>query len=722
MNLKPAKEPSRASGKLLPDPTMPATPVAPAAFPAKLILYPPDAESVEIALNQDVVTLGRDSGNRIVITSSYISSFHARFQRRPELESVELTDLGSNNGTRVNGRRIEKVVLRHGDMIQFGPALIARFETGAPPAKLREASSAAGPETLVTPEGPRGMTSQTEALTPPSTIEADPGPASLVESGEGGASLLAAQRAELEQLKLEARKRRNDLRAGEAQLKEVRAERDTLLVAVAQATDEHAKAKAAALAQDGAVRSARETLAELESGIQRLQETRARDQAAMELLQASLQAEAARADAVQVRITDSRREQESMEEGIRQRREEQAALARAIANRREELQAVEMGLERSRREVVQLNLELEEAAGLLENRRKELEQAASAVEGLRRQAEELKEETGILTAAKEKVLEESAACGAERENLEQQLAGMRAEVKTLREELAVARHDLAGVREALAAAGDDPQAVVAALEQQHLAKLALEKEFAQARAASEALQHESTLRTEELRATQKKIQEAAKQLKASGEQQQITDDRIARTRSELAALKAEGAKLAEEQEALQSDILRKAALEEEVRELESEARELKKANGVMASMAAGMEGLRKQIVSAEHRLQQLHGLIQDTETAAAIRQQEREAERAAHEARLRDWEARLVEQERLVAQEKQAAEAAILQARSTRPAHPAQPSAPPAISLFGDPETPSPAKAQEPEETLSLEEELVRMGFEIQPLKKYPKG
>ena len=54
------------------------------------------------------------------------------------------------------------------------------------------------------------------------------------------ASLLEEQSDELEQLKVEAKKRRTELRVGEAQLKEVRTERDTLLEAIAEAHREQA--------------------------------------------------------------------------------------------------------------------------------------------------------------------------------------------------------------------------------------------------------------------------------------------------------------------------------------------------------------------------------------------------------------------------------------------------------------------------------------------------
>ncbi len=69
-------------------------------------------------LNRDVVNIGRDSSNDIALTDPFISGKHCRIRR--EDEQYTLVDLGSSNGTRVNGREIQRTVLQDGDIIEIG--------------------------------------------------------------------------------------------------------------------------------------------------------------------------------------------------------------------------------------------------------------------------------------------------------------------------------------------------------------------------------------------------------------------------------------------------------------------------------------------------------------------------------------------------------------------------------------------------------------------------
>jgi pSer/pThr/pTyr-binding forkhead associated (FHA) protein len=62
--------------------------------------------------------VGRSSGCLVQLPSSMVSKRHACVRKQGERWVVE--DLGSKNGTRVNGRRVETADLRHGDRIAFG--------------------------------------------------------------------------------------------------------------------------------------------------------------------------------------------------------------------------------------------------------------------------------------------------------------------------------------------------------------------------------------------------------------------------------------------------------------------------------------------------------------------------------------------------------------------------------------------------------------------------
>lgn len=62
-------------------------------------------------------SLGRAPGNDILLPSPHISRRHAIIEKRGE--QFALTDLGSRNGTRVNGQLVNSRLLRHGDRISM---------------------------------------------------------------------------------------------------------------------------------------------------------------------------------------------------------------------------------------------------------------------------------------------------------------------------------------------------------------------------------------------------------------------------------------------------------------------------------------------------------------------------------------------------------------------------------------------------------------------------
>lgn len=77
-------------------------------------------------LSSPVVTIGRSPTNELPIQDGYTSSEHARLTAQDGFFYLE--DLGSSNGTFVNGQRLnEPMVLRHGDRIELGDTVF-RFE------------------------------------------------------------------------------------------------------------------------------------------------------------------------------------------------------------------------------------------------------------------------------------------------------------------------------------------------------------------------------------------------------------------------------------------------------------------------------------------------------------------------------------------------------------------------------------------------------------------
>lgn len=85
---------------------------------AKLILSMDDLYLQDIPLNRERLTIGRKPHNDICLELPTISGDHAAIVTI--LDDSFLEDLGSTNGTRVNGLPIDKHVLVDGDRIDIG--------------------------------------------------------------------------------------------------------------------------------------------------------------------------------------------------------------------------------------------------------------------------------------------------------------------------------------------------------------------------------------------------------------------------------------------------------------------------------------------------------------------------------------------------------------------------------------------------------------------------
>ncbi len=83
---------------------------------ARLTTKTKSGKEYSITLSE-VTTIGRDPANLIRIPDDAVSRFHAEIRRVPE--GYRLVDLGSSNGTFVNGRRVKKCLLNDGDVVSF---------------------------------------------------------------------------------------------------------------------------------------------------------------------------------------------------------------------------------------------------------------------------------------------------------------------------------------------------------------------------------------------------------------------------------------------------------------------------------------------------------------------------------------------------------------------------------------------------------------------------
>lgn len=89
--------------------------------PGSLVL--PGGERV--VLGETIVSIGRLGDSTLVLEDSNVSRSHAEI--RPHGTGFKLVDLGSTNGSKVNGQRVGERQLRDGDVLEFGSITI-RFE------------------------------------------------------------------------------------------------------------------------------------------------------------------------------------------------------------------------------------------------------------------------------------------------------------------------------------------------------------------------------------------------------------------------------------------------------------------------------------------------------------------------------------------------------------------------------------------------------------------
>lgn len=85
---------------------------------AKLQIFLPDGTRLSHDLQDEKITIGRLADNSLQIDDASVSSRHAEI----ELEggAFHLHDLGSTNGSFVNGEQVTDAILHNGDEVRFG--------------------------------------------------------------------------------------------------------------------------------------------------------------------------------------------------------------------------------------------------------------------------------------------------------------------------------------------------------------------------------------------------------------------------------------------------------------------------------------------------------------------------------------------------------------------------------------------------------------------------
>lgn len=108
--------------------------------------------NLRFPLVKDQSTIGRSAGNDLVLADPEISRRHARLVRQPGYFAIE--DMGSTNGTFVNGQRISRLTaLQHGDAIDLGDTVRLRYwvEGATGPLAAEPAAGATAPSQPIKP-------------------------------------------------------------------------------------------------------------------------------------------------------------------------------------------------------------------------------------------------------------------------------------------------------------------------------------------------------------------------------------------------------------------------------------------------------------------------------------------------------------------------------------------------------------------------------------------
>ncbi len=119
-----------------------------AAF--RLIVRTGPNPGVVIDLTKEVSMMGRDVTNDVVLGDAEVSRQHARITRTPA--GYVLEDLGSTNGTFVNGDRLAAPrVLNAGDLLGLGEIVTLTFDSTSPESAATVMGAPVGKATAAPP-------------------------------------------------------------------------------------------------------------------------------------------------------------------------------------------------------------------------------------------------------------------------------------------------------------------------------------------------------------------------------------------------------------------------------------------------------------------------------------------------------------------------------------------------------------------------------------------
>ncbi|MBL9146563.1 MAG: FHA domain-containing protein [Verrucomicrobiaceae bacterium] len=115
---------------------------------ARIVLKTPEGQMFEAELSGNRQSVGRNDDNDIAIPDGSVSGSHGEFVNNGG--TWVFTDLGSTNGTKINGERVDNVELGHGAEFEIGNVAVTFYDESEAPAPAVSAPAAAAPRTMTT--------------------------------------------------------------------------------------------------------------------------------------------------------------------------------------------------------------------------------------------------------------------------------------------------------------------------------------------------------------------------------------------------------------------------------------------------------------------------------------------------------------------------------------------------------------------------------------------
>ena len=93
-------------------------------IPLKMTVYKGNELVAEHSFDRDIVKIGRLASAHLKLDDAKVSRIHAVIEATADGQDYSVIDMGSTEGTIVNGARISKEKLKDGDEIRLGDSRI----------------------------------------------------------------------------------------------------------------------------------------------------------------------------------------------------------------------------------------------------------------------------------------------------------------------------------------------------------------------------------------------------------------------------------------------------------------------------------------------------------------------------------------------------------------------------------------------------------------------